>query len=112
MNNFLGSFGEGSEEGNLSVEMCTHEFLLKHALYKREFCNRMPSKETSLYTEKETKLFNEYLTSVLTDAPNCLIQRRLHSQVLAMDCSSGLCSQTKQNVRQLKTLCYYYYNNT
>jgi len=29
---FFGSFGERSEEGNLSVEMCSREFFLKHAL--------------------------------------------------------------------------------
>jgi len=32
MKHFLGSLGQRSEEGNLSVEMCSHEFFLKHAL--------------------------------------------------------------------------------
>jgi len=32
MKNFLGSWGQRSEEGNLSVEMCSQEFFLKHDL--------------------------------------------------------------------------------
>jgi len=32
MEHFLRSLGQRSEEGNLSVEMCSHEFFLKHAL--------------------------------------------------------------------------------
>ena len=32
MKNFLRSLGRRSEEGNLSVEMCSHDFFLKHAL--------------------------------------------------------------------------------
>ena len=31
MTNFLGSLGQRSAEGNLSVEMRSHEFFLKHA---------------------------------------------------------------------------------
>jgi len=32
MKNFLGSLGQRSREGNLLVEMCSHEFFLKHGL--------------------------------------------------------------------------------
>jgi len=32
MKNFQGSLGERSYEGNLSVEMCSHEFFLKDAM--------------------------------------------------------------------------------
>ena len=32
MENFVGSFGERNEEGNLSVEMCSDELFLEHAL--------------------------------------------------------------------------------
>jgi len=37
MNIFLKSFGQRSQEENLSLEMCIHEFSLNHALLSRSY---------------------------------------------------------------------------
>ena len=47
MRNFVGRFGERSEERNLSVEMCREGFVLEHALTEtaREKCAHVKTQD-------------------------------------------------------------------
>lgn len=57
MMNFQGScLGKGSQEGNLSVEMCSREFFFKHALAHRMLYGLSSYKKNSYICVKMRKI--------------------------------------------------------